>query len=194
MCRKKCITCGCERDQHRKEIISFEVIQSMEGVSLQHSLKAQEQSLKRKYVWYPKGISVDMVGKLFDIMYLKASFHTYDIVQVEQYMQCIPEECVPLHGSKGEEWRENQYMKQLPAYDTCPDACHDMTDIDKKRMNKFVDMRRKKFFGIGDIETLLESKVLFWLLQSVANNEWHWYRVRLAICTHFSRDHYIGLS
>ena len=75
-------------------------------------------------------------------------------------MQCIPTECVPLLGSKGEEWRENQYMKQLPAYDTCPDACHDMADNpDKKRMAKFVDMRKKKTFGVGEVETLLECKV-----------------------------------
>lgn len=79
--------------------------------------------------------------------------------QVEQYMHCLPEECVPLFGSKGEEWREREFTQQLPAYDTCPEACHDMADIDKKRMTKFVDMRRKKFFGIGEIETLLESKV-----------------------------------
>ena len=59
--RKKCITCGCDRDQHEKEIVSFELIQSMEGVSLHQTLKAQEQSLKKKYAWYPKGVSVDMV-------------------------------------------------------------------------------------------------------------------------------------
>ena len=74
-------------------------------------------------------------------------------------MQCIPEECIPLFGSKGEEWRENQFMKQLPAYDTCIDACHDMADLDKKRMTRFVDARRKKFFGVGEVEILPESKV-----------------------------------
>jgi hypothetical protein len=74
-------------------------------------------------------------------------------------MQCLPEECVPLFGSKGEEWREKEFMQQLPAYDTCPEACRDMEDIDKKRMIKFVDMRRKKFFGVGEIETLLECMV-----------------------------------
>ena len=79
--------------------------------------------------------------------------------QVEQYMQCFPTECVPLFGSKGEEWREGEFMKQLPAYDTCPEACHDMADIDKKRMIKFVDMRRKKCFGVGEIEVLSECKV-----------------------------------
>lgn len=72
----------------------------------------------------------------------------------------MPKECVPLYGTKGVDWRENQFMKQLPAYDTCPDACHDMPDVpDKKRMMKFVDMRRKKFFGVAEVETLLESKV-----------------------------------
>ena len=74
-------------------------------------------------------------------------------------MQCLPEECVPLFGSKGQEWRERVFMQQLPAYDTCPEACHDMEDVDKKRMTKFADMRRKKFFGVGEIETLLECKV-----------------------------------
>ena len=74
-------------------------------------------------------------------------------------MQCLPEKCVPLCGSKGEEWRENQFMNQLPSYDMCLDACHDMIETDKKRMTKFVDMRRKKFFGVGEVETLLVSKV-----------------------------------
>ena len=77
-------------------------------------------------------------------------------------MQCLPEECVPLFGSKGEEWRVKEFMQQLPAYDTCPEACHDMADIDKKRMIKFADMRRKKFFGVGEIETLLECKVSYY--------------------------------
>ena len=79
---------------------------------------------------------------------------------MEQYWQCMPEECVPLYGSQGVDWRENQFLKQLPAYDTCPDVCHDMSDLEKKRMVKFVDMRRKKFFGVGEVETLLECKVL----------------------------------
>ena len=78
-------------------------------------------------------------------------------------MQCLPEECVPLFGSKGEEWRVKEFMQQLPAYDTCPEACHDMADIDKKRMIRFADMRRKKFFGVGEIETLLECKVSYYL-------------------------------
>ena len=65
------------------------------------------------------------------------------------------------------EWRENQFLKQLPAYDTCPDVCHDLSDLEKKRMVKFVDMRRKKFFGVGEVETLLESKVLDLLSMSI---------------------------
>ena len=61
ICRKSCITCGCDREQHRKTVVPFETIQSMEGISLQQSVRANEQTLKRKYAWYPKGISVDMV-------------------------------------------------------------------------------------------------------------------------------------
>ena len=85
-------------------------------------------------------------------------------------MQCLPDEYVPLFGSKGEEWREKEFMKQLPAYDTCPEACHDMTDIDKKRMTKFADMRRKKMFGVGEIETLLEHKVCIIMVILTATN------------------------
>jgi hypothetical protein len=46
--------------------VSFELVQKMEGVSLQHSIRAQEQSLK-KYAWYPKGVTADMVIKYFMI-------------------------------------------------------------------------------------------------------------------------------
>ena len=63
--RKKCITCGCDRDQHRKEIVSFELIQLMEGVGLQQTFKAEEKELKKKYTWYPKGISSDVVKSMY---------------------------------------------------------------------------------------------------------------------------------
>ena len=43
----------------------------MEGVTLQHSVRAQEQSLKKKYAWYPKGAKVDMVYLLY-IMILRS--------------------------------------------------------------------------------------------------------------------------
>ena len=46
-------------------MVPYETIQSMEGVSLQQSVRAQEQALKQKYVWYPKGISADMVIAIF---------------------------------------------------------------------------------------------------------------------------------
>lgn len=45
----------------------------MEGVTLQHSVRAQEQSLKKKYAWYPKGAKADMVYLSVYIMMLRSS-------------------------------------------------------------------------------------------------------------------------
>lgn len=76
------------------------------------------------------------------------------------YMQSLPKEVVPLRGSKGEKHRIEQYMQQLPAYDYSLVACHKMEDLDKKRMTKFIDRTKKRFFGIGAVGVMADDNQL----------------------------------
>ena len=76
-------------------------------------------------------------------------------------MRCLPKEKVPLRGSDGEKLRIQQFTRQLPTYDSSLDACHKMADLDKKRMTKFIERRKNRFFGMGEVDTMTaeESKV-----------------------------------
>ena len=69
-------------------------------------------------------------------------------------MESLPEELVPLKGSPGEEHRKQQYIRQLPAYDFSPDHCHALTDLEKRRMLKISERRKKTFLGTGRVEFL----------------------------------------
>lgn len=79
-------------------------------------------------------------------------------------MSSLPKECVPLKGSQGEKHRAQQFLHQLPAYDSSPEVCHKMTELEKKRMLKFVERRKNKFFGIGTVslEESGSSKVSYY--------------------------------
>ena len=71
-------------------------------------------------------------------------------------MSSLPEDCVPLKGKPGEAHRARQFSLQLPTHDASPEACHKLSDLEKKRLLKFVERRKSKNFGVGSIE-LLES-------------------------------------
>ena len=64
-------------------------------------------------------------------------------------MQSLPPEFAPLVSSEGETYRRMQCFLQLPLYDFSLDACHKMTDVEKKRMIKFAERRQREFFGVG---------------------------------------------
>ena len=67
-------------------------------------------------------------------------------------MQSLPRECVPAVGTEGESYRRTQCFTQLPLYDFSLEACHKMSDLEKKRMGKFTERRRTKFFGVGKVK------------------------------------------
>ena len=126
-----------------------------------HSLSAWEQRLNEKYAWYPSELTPDLVGAA--TVYLLAMYiimHLLLYVQVEQYMQCLPKDKVPLRGSRGEKHRIQQFMQQLPVYDSNLDACHKMADLDKKRMGKFVDRTKRRFFGVGSVDKMTATESL----------------------------------
>lgn len=72
-------------------------------------------------------------------------------------MDSLPEEHVPLRGSKGEEKRNRLYLHQLPLHDLDPEACHKMTEIEKKRLVRFADKFKKNACGVGIIQ-LIQTK------------------------------------
>lgn len=76
-------------------------------------------------------------------------------------MKCLPKEKVPIRGSVGEKTRIQEFMRQLPTYDSSLDACHKMADLDKRRMTKFIERRQTRFFGVGEVDTMTaeENKV-----------------------------------
>jgi len=74
------------------------------------------------------------------------------------YMQSLPRDKIPLRGFDGEKYRVKQYSQQLPAYDHSLDACHKMAEFDKKRMSKFIDRTKRKFFGVGIVGAMAEDE------------------------------------
>ena len=77
---------------------------------------------------------------------------TFFIPQVELYMQSLPTGCVPKRGAEGEEQRMQRFTQQMPVYDFSLDVCHKLTELEKKRMLKFVEKRRKESYGVGTVE------------------------------------------
>ncbi len=66
-------------------------------------------------------------------------------------MASLPQNCVPLRGSKVEQERLKRITHQHPHHDSNIEYCHVMPDIEKKRMIKFAERRKKKFSGIGKV-------------------------------------------
>ncbi len=75
-------------------------------------------------------------------------------------MRCLPADKIPLRGSKGEKYRIQQFNEQLPEYDSNIDACHKMDDLDKKRMGKFIDRTKRRFFGIGSVDRVTPHETM----------------------------------
>ena len=67
-------------------------------------------------------------------------------------MQSLLAECVPALGTEGERYRRRQVSRQLPLYDFSLEACHKMSDLEKKRYGKFTARRSEKFFGVGTLK------------------------------------------
>ena len=66
-------------------------------------------------------------------------------------MQSLPAECVPVLGTEGESYRRKQCYTQIPLYDFSLDACHKMSDLEKKRFGKLTS-RREESFGVGTLK------------------------------------------
>ena len=67
LCSKKCVNCGCPRQQHRSNCgpgsAPFTTFMSLSLTNGTPPVSSREQELKEKYAWFPPGISADMVGE-----------------------------------------------------------------------------------------------------------------------------------
>ena len=67
LCSKKCVNCGCPRQQHRSNCgpgsAPFTTFMSLSLTNGTPPVSSREQELKEKYAWFPSGISADMVGE-----------------------------------------------------------------------------------------------------------------------------------
>ena len=75
-------------------------------------------------------------------------------MQIEKYMESLPEECVPALGTEGERYRRTQCFQQLPIYDFSLEACHKMSERETKRHATMTMRRRDKWFGVGIVKLL----------------------------------------
>lgn len=66
-------------------------------------------------------------------------------------MSCLPKNCQPLNGSKAEHRREEHFKHQNPLQDASVEFCHEISDLEKKRMLKFGERRIKNCFGVGKV-------------------------------------------
>ena len=74
-------------------------------------------------------------------------------------MECLPKDRAPLRGSEGEKKRNQLYLEQLPPHDLDPALCHDMSDIEKKRLIKIADKNKARACGVGGISIATGKKV-----------------------------------
>ena len=67
LCSKKCVNCGCPRQQHHSNCgpgsAPFTTFMSLSLTNGTPPVSSREQELKEKYAWFPPGISADMVGE-----------------------------------------------------------------------------------------------------------------------------------
>lgn len=71
-------------------------------------------------------------------------------------MACLPKSSVPIKGSKAEKQRCELYSHQHPRHDISIEFCHDLSEVEKKRMATFV-RKFTKMGGIGEVFVMTES-------------------------------------
>lgn len=132
--RKVCINCQCPRETHQASVSP----RSSRISDRRNSQDVADEKVLNSYSWFPSGISVDLV---------------------KRYMECLPKDRAPLRGSEGEKKRNQLYLEQLPPHDLDPALCHDMSDIEKKRLIKIADKNKARACSVGGISIATGKKV-----------------------------------
>lgn len=66
-------------------------------------------------------------------------------------MLSLPKNCRPYKGSKAELYRYERLKYQHPLQDTSEDFCHELNELEKKRISRFGKKRIQECFGIGKV-------------------------------------------
>ena len=72
--------------------------------------------------------------------------------QAQAYFKALPANKTPVRGTLGERYRQKQLIKQIPAHDVDVFYCNDISEEEKRQMELFVQKRREKVLGRGEIK------------------------------------------
>jgi len=75
------------------------------------------------------------------------------------YLNQMPESTVPIAGSEGAQFRQQQLEKQFPVHDIEPDKCHDLPPEELKSMQEYIGHVKKEVAGLGIIHEVNKPKM-----------------------------------
>lgn len=66
-------------------------------------------------------------------------------------MLCLPKNCRPYKGSKAEQQRQERLKYQHPLHDASAEFCHELSELEQKRILKLGKRRIEECFGVGKV-------------------------------------------
>ncbi|KAK2702965.1 prickle planar cell polarity protein 3-A-like isoform X2 [Artemia franciscana] len=127
--RKSCLACQCDREKHA---YGPENVGALEKLGMKEKFKEpRDPKMVERYAWIPAGLSVD---------------------NVEEYMNLLPSDKVPLRGSTGEKWREQQLVVQLPRQDLNLQYCRHLETQHRNDYISFINARNEIALDYGYVK------------------------------------------
>lgn len=158
--RKICKNCKCKQDDHDVKIEDNDHVRKI-GHLFDKSTRQQytinkmtvpqnaklnkpeptpgkrDSSNQVTFEWIPQGTSDELA---------------------QRYMESLPKESQPIKGTAGAQTRNQAMQRQLPDHDQHPEACHNLTEKEKEKMNEFVQTYKDQAVGIGEVEEINKPK------------------------------------
>ncbi|XP_043502629.1 uncharacterized protein LOC122524415 isoform X1 [Polistes fuscatus] len=153
--RKTCKICKCSRDDHdvvNDDFPQFDLLFGPSGKSkrkpmlLAISNKKQANS-EIKFDWIPPDTTKELAT---------------------DYMNALPIEKLPISGSNGAILRKQLLQKQLPLHDIDHKACDELSEVEKKELENYVE-NLKKYVGQGKVIKMLGARPFDRSLMTPAN-------------------------
>nr|XP_050849734.1 uncharacterized protein LOC127063706 isoform X1 [Vespula vulgaris] len=142
--RKTCKICKCSRDDHdvvNDDFPQFDLLFGPSGKSkrkpmlLVISNKKQNNS-ETVFDWIPPDTTKELAT---------------------DYMNALPIEKLPISGSTGAILRKQLLQKQLPLHDIDHKACDELSEVEKKELENYVE-NLKKYVGQGKVIKMLGAR------------------------------------
>lgn len=142
--RKTCKICKCSRDDHdvaNNDFPQFDLLFGPSGklkrkpMLLRIPIKKQNES-ETTFDWIPPDTSKEIAT---------------------DYMNALPIEKLPISGSSGAILRKQLLQKQLPLHDIDHKACDELSEGEKKELEKYVE-NLKKYAGQGKVMKMLGAR------------------------------------